>query len=79
LASLLRCRVVGVSLLAPCTLRLRRRVGRGFERSAQALEPRSAYLLSGAARSDWEHSIAPLAELRYSVTFRSLAPAKRRR
>ncbi|RVP94107.1 alpha-ketoglutarate-dependent dioxygenase AlkB, partial [Sinorhizobium meliloti] len=32
----------------------------------------SAYLLSGAARSEWEHSIPPVERLRYSVTFREL-------
>ena len=35
-------------------------------------EPRSAYLLSGPARSVWEHSIPPVGEPRYSVTFRNL-------
>lgn len=35
------------------------------------LEPRSLYLLSGAARYDWEHSIAPLQAERYSITFRT--------
>jgi alkylated DNA repair dioxygenase AlkB len=33
---------------------------------------RSAYLLSGASRSEWEHSIPPVESLRYSVTFRNL-------
>jgi alkylated DNA repair dioxygenase AlkB len=65
--------VVGVSLLTPCTLRFRRRQGPTWERRAQPLAPRSAYLLSGPARSVWEHSIAPLDTLRYSVTFRTLA------
>lgn len=63
--------VVGVSLLAPCVLRFRRRRGAGWERLATPLEPRSAYLLSGPAREDWEHSISPMSALRYSVTFRS--------
>ncbi len=36
------------------------------------LEPRSAYLLTGPARSDFEHHIPPVASLRYSVTFRTL-------
>ena len=35
------------------------------------LEPRSVYLLSGEARRDWEHSIAPMGSLRYSITFRT--------
>lgn len=68
--------VVGVSLGAPCTFRLRRRTPVGFERKSLILEPRSAYLLSGPARTEWEHSIPPVDELRYSVTFRNFrAPA----
>src|SRR5688572_9254843 len=49
--------VVGVSLLSPCRLRLRRRLGDRWERAAVRLEPRSAYLLTGPARTEWEHSI----------------------
>jgi alkylated DNA repair dioxygenase AlkB len=65
--------VVGVSLRAPATLRLRRRSGKSFERAALLLAPRSVYHLRGAARHAWEHSIAPIDALRWSVTFRSLA------
>ena len=50
--------VIGISLLSPCVFRLRRRRGAGWERAAFTAEPRSAYLLSGAARSEWQHSIA---------------------
>lgn len=64
--------VVGISLLAPCTFRLRRKRGERWERYAVVAEPRSAYLLSGAARTEWEHSIPPVEALRYSVTFRNL-------
>lgn len=63
--------VVGISLLAPCQLRFRRRAGERFQRFTLAAPPRSAYLLSGEVRREWEHSIPPLAALRYSVTFRS--------
>lgn len=63
--------VVGVSLLAPCLFRLRRKAGDTWERKSFTAQPRSAYLLSGASRSGWEHSIPPLKQLRYSVTFRS--------
>ncbi len=65
--------VIGVSLVSACTFRLRRKVGTGWERRALVAEPRSAYLLRGAARTEWEHSIPPLATLRYSITFRSMA------
>jgi alkylated DNA repair dioxygenase AlkB len=64
--------VLGVSLLAPATLRLRRSRGRAWERKSILLEPRSIYLLSGEVRRDWQHSIAPQAALRYSITLRSL-------
>ncbi|MQW08756.1 alpha-ketoglutarate-dependent dioxygenase AlkB [Sinorhizobium meliloti] len=64
--------VVGISLLASCTFRLRRKLTGRWERTSVILEPGSAYLLSGAARSEWEHSIPPVERLRYSVTFREL-------
>ena len=67
--------VVGVSLLAPCTLRFRKRAGARWERRQAPLEPRSAYLLAGPARHVWEHSIAPLDAQRFSITFRTLADA----
>jgi alkylated DNA repair dioxygenase AlkB len=65
--------VVGVSLLAPCNFRLRRKTGASWQRASLTAEPRSAYLLSGPSRTVWEHSIPPLGELRYSVTFRNFA------
>jgi alkylated DNA repair dioxygenase AlkB len=64
--------IVGISLLAPCTFRLRRKVGEKWERVSLTAEPRSAYLLSGPSRTEWEHSIPPVDHLRYSVTFRNL-------
>jgi len=64
---------VGVSLLSPCVLRLRRKVGESrWERANVEAAPRSAYLLSGPARSEWQHSIPPVDALRYSMTFRNL-------
>ena len=64
--------IVGISLLASCTFRLRRKVDDRWERVNLSAEPRSAYLLSGPARSEWEHSIPPVDSLRYSITFRNL-------
>ena len=40
------------------------------------LEARSAYLITGAARREFEHSIPPVAALRYSITFRTLRQRK---
>ncbi|MCW0199868.1 alpha-ketoglutarate-dependent dioxygenase AlkB [Sphingopyxis sp.] len=65
--------VVGISLGAPATLRLRRRANGKFERTSALLMPRSIYHLSGEARHEWEHCIAAMNETRWSVTFRSLA------
>jgi len=65
--------VVGLSLLAPARLRFRRKSGAKWERTALWAEPRSAYLLRGPARHEWEHSIAPMDRLRYSITFRTMA------
>jgi alkylated DNA repair dioxygenase AlkB len=70
--------VVGISLLSPCTFRMRRRVGERWERMSLALQPRSAYLLQGPARTDWEHSIPAVNRLRYSITFRGLIVRARR-
>jgi alkylated DNA repair dioxygenase AlkB len=64
--------VVGISLLAPCVFRLRRAIDETWERVKLTAEPRSVYLLSGQARTEWEHSIPPVDALRYSITFRSL-------
>lgn len=69
--------VVGISLEAPATLRLRRRAGTKFERAALPLAPRSIYHLHGAARHEWEHSIVAMDRRRWSVTFRSLSPTAR--
>jgi alkylated DNA repair dioxygenase AlkB len=67
--------VVAISFLAPCTLRLRRRQAEGWDRRSIELMPRSAYLLRGPSRRDWEHSIPPVGELRFSVTFRNFTAA----
>lgn len=65
--------VIGISLGAPATMRFRRRNASGFARVAVPLSPRSAYHLSGDARHGWEHSIAEMAETRWSITFRTLS------
>ncbi|MDG2528043.1 alpha-ketoglutarate-dependent dioxygenase AlkB [Caulobacter endophyticus] len=63
--------IAGVSLGSSCPLRFRRALGDGFERATLRPAPRSAYVLTGPAREVWEHSIPPVAALRYSVTFRT--------
>jgi alkylated DNA repair dioxygenase AlkB len=67
--------VVGISLGSPCAFRFRRKSGRTWERASVVAEPRSAYLLQGPSRTEWEHSIPALDRLRYSITFRNFRSA----
>lgn len=71
-------KVVGISLSTPATLRFRERTVGGFKRASLEVMPRSAYLLSGEARHDWEHSISPGQSLRFSISFRTLSDKGRR-
>ena len=71
-------KVVGVSLGSPATLRFRQRTDGGFRRATLEVEPHSAYLLSGESRWEWEHSISPGDQLRFSITFRTLSDKGRR-
>jgi alkylated DNA repair dioxygenase AlkB len=73
--------VVGVSLLSACRMRLRPYVAPRAAAATTArrtttheltLAPRSIYLISGPARSAFEHSIPAVDTLRYSITFRTL-------
>jgi alkylated DNA repair dioxygenase AlkB len=64
--------VVGVSLGAPAVMRFRQRDGDKWIRASQNLESRSIYIMSGIARHEWEHSIVPQTDIRYSLIFRSL-------
>ena len=65
-------RVYGLSLQTPCRFRFRRKNGSKWTRFALEAQPRSLYRMAGPARLDWEHSIPPVEELRYSVTFRTM-------
>jgi alkylated DNA repair dioxygenase AlkB len=67
--------VVAVSLLAAARLRLRNGT-RGRATAALTIEPRSAYVLSGPVRTNWQHSISPVKTTRYSITFRTLRASK---
>ena len=68
-------KIAGISLLSDCTFKLRpydkTKRARPATRSFTA-ERRSLYLMEGEAREDWEHSIAPVKALRYSITLRTL-------
>ena len=67
--------VGGLSLLGSARMRFRPYPHCRNDRTTLKidLEPRSAYAMSGAARWDWQHAISPTRELRYSITFRTLA------
>jgi alkylated DNA repair dioxygenase AlkB len=68
--------VVAFSFTNPCRLRFRRNGETGWERAALTIAPRSAYLLRGEAREQWEHSIPAVDALRYSVTLRTFKPGQ---
>jgi len=65
--------VFGLSLDSACRFRFRRKSGGKWERFALDAEPRSLYIMTGESRHVWEHSIPPVEEPRYSITFRSMA------
>lgn len=67
-------KIVGISLQGWCRLRLRPLRGLRDKKEVVTLEvePRSAYIMQGKARWEWQHSIAPVEALRYSITFRTL-------
>ncbi len=64
--------VVGVSLASACGLRFQHGAGSQRRVFEQRLEPRSAYVLTGPVRTQWQHSIPAVAATRYSITFRTL-------
>ena len=64
--------VIGVSLAGSARLRFQRGKGEARRVWEVLLEPRSGYVLSGPARTSWQHSIPPTKELRFSLTFRTL-------
>jgi alkylated DNA repair dioxygenase AlkB len=81
--------VIGISLLSSARMRLKPyTVGTSKEQNAPAkrqptvsieLAPRSIYVLSGTARSAWQHSIPAVENLRYSITFRTVREGRLRK
>jgi alkylated DNA repair dioxygenase AlkB len=69
--------VIGASLLSSCKMRLKPIEGGRGDTVAVELEPRSIYVFDDVARWQWQHSIPPAKELRYSITFRTLKARKR--
>jgi alkylated DNA repair dioxygenase AlkB len=70
----------GISLATACRMKFRPYVSpkdvasAGVRRTTHQIElaPRSAYLIRGEARRDFEHSIPPVEQRRYSITFRTV-------
>jgi len=73
--------VVGISLGAACRMRFRK-YSRGRSKSTRdeilsiELQPRSVYLMSGASRESWQHSIPPVKELRYAIMMRTVRESR---
>jgi alkylated DNA repair dioxygenase AlkB len=64
--------VAGISFAGACRMRFQHLEGLQRQTWTLALPPRSLYVLSGVAREEWEHSIPPVKEARWSITFRTL-------
>jgi len=70
--------VFGISLGAACRMRFRkynRARSKNLRRDeilSIELQPRAIYLMSGASREMWQHSIPPVKELRYAIMMRTL-------
>lgn len=68
--------IAGISLLSDCILKLR-----PYDKSRQSrkavisvpVRRRSLYIIKGSARWEWEHSTAPVASRRFSITLRTLS------
>jgi alkylated DNA repair dioxygenase AlkB len=67
--------IAGLSLAADCIFKLRPYDKTLRSRKAVVSLPvkqRSLYVMQGPARADWEHSTAPVHDIRYSITLRTL-------
>ena len=63
--------IIGISLASTSRMRFKPYKAEG-KPVALTLERRSIYLMRGPARWKFQHSIPPVKELRYSITFRTL-------
>ncbi len=76
-------KIFGLSLGSACKFRFRRSNrkssngkscnGKSWDRFTLDAEPRSLYMMSGASRRIWEHSIPAVESPRYSITFRTMS------
>jgi alkylated DNA repair dioxygenase AlkB len=65
--------IFGLSLGSDCKFRFRKSSGEKWDRFRLDAERRSLYMMSGASRNQWEHSIPAVERPRYSITFRTMA------
>lgn len=67
--------IAGISLQADCVFKLRPQEKEKQTRKATVslpVERRSLYIMQGPVRSEWQHSTAPVKNVRYSITLRTL-------
>lgn len=67
--------ICGISLNSSTLIHFRKR-DEPQEQFKLMLEPGSAYTLTDTVRWEWEHRIAPVKRLRYSITLRTLKAPK---
>lgn len=67
--------IAGISLLSSCTFKLRPHEKQLQTRKATVslnVEPRSLYIMTNEAKTEWQHCTAPVEKMRYSLTFRTI-------
>jgi alkylated DNA repair dioxygenase AlkB len=64
--------IFGLSLGSDCKFRFRKSTGEKWDRFRLDAERRSLYMMCGASRNLWEHSIPAVERQRYSITFRTM-------
>ncbi len=64
--------VIGISLAGPARMRFRPYAEKNAVVEIE-LAPRSAYVMQDEIRWHWQHQIPPVKQVRYSITFRTLA------
>ena len=67
--------IAGISLLSDCVFKLRPQDKAKQTRASIISIPvrrRSLYIMQGPSRSEWQHSVAPVKQTRYSITLRTL-------
>jgi DNA oxidative demethylase len=64
--------VFGISLGGEAIMKFRHETEKGFEVIKVPLRPRAGYVIGGASRWQWQHSIPAVKSARYSVTLRTI-------